>query len=171
MKRTTAQLKMDCLARDHRFEQERLLNLIECRIRRNEIELARGFAEDLFRNEIEFALREKTRRLGKYTRMLLKIMLSLLGLLSVSVICTVLDIRPSFNLLAQVVAILAIIVAILVNSLLVKRFGKAVRRMLDMYEAMRQSFIDRLIEGFLDRGNRDITLRTFSLTVVKQGAH
>ena len=156
MKRTTAQLKMDCLARDHRFEQERLLNLIECRIRRN---------------EIEFALREKTRRLGKYTRMLLKIMLSLLGLLSVSVICTVLDIRPSFNLLAQVVAILAIIVAILVNSLLVKRFGKAVRRMLDMYEAMRQSFIDRLIEGFLDRGNRDITLRTFSLTVVKQGAH
>jgi hypothetical protein len=162
-----AELKTICHERDHRFERERLLNLIECRIRRNEMELARRFAEDLFRNEIEFALREKTRRLGKYTRMLLKIMLSLLGLLLLSVICTVLDIRPSLNLLAQVVAILAIIVAIVVNTLLVSRFGKTVKRMLDMYEALQQSFIDRLIEGFQDRGNPDSTLRTFSLMVVK----
>ncbi|MDA8241903.1 MAG: hypothetical protein M0Z67_16250 [Nitrospiraceae bacterium] len=47
------------------FERQRLLNLIDSNIKRREIERAMGFAEELFKKEIQFALISRTRLLIK----------------------------------------------------------------------------------------------------------
>ena len=159
--------QMICYEEDLNFERERLLNLIDSKIRRNEMGLAKDFAEELFQTEIVFALFKKTERLKKCNSLLVKVMLSMIGALLLSITCMVLNINPVFNLLAQVCTILVIITAVIINSLLVKRFGRAIKMMVDVYETVRQSFIDRLLDSFLTHSSPHMTLKMLSLTVVK----
>ncbi|MGD0883672.1 MAG: hypothetical protein ABSA46_02140 [Thermodesulfovibrionales bacterium] len=149
------------------FERERLLNLIDSKIRRKEMDIAKGFAEELFMTEMEFVVLERMKKLKRYNSMLLKIMRSLLTVLLVSVTCTVLNISPFINLLAQMITILAIISVVGINSLLIKRFGRAMKMTIEGYETVRQSFIDRLLDSFLNNGSPDTALRMLGPTAVK----
>ncbi|HAM51067.1 MAG TPA: hypothetical protein DCP92_10405 [Nitrospiraceae bacterium] len=147
------------------FERERLLNLIDSKIRRKEMEIAKGFAEELFRTEMEFALLGKAKKLRRYNSMILKVMRVLLTVLLMSVTCTVLNIYPFYNLLAQVITILAIISVIGTNSFLIERFGRAMKMTIEGYETVRQSFIDRLLDSFLNNSSPDMALRMLNLNV------
>lgn len=66
------------------FERERLFNLIDTKIRRGEIDVARGLAGELFKTETDFALVKKTRELKKYNDLLLRFLMFLIGVLCMS---------------------------------------------------------------------------------------
>ncbi len=127
------------------FERVRLLNLIESRIRRKEMEAAKGFAEELFRIEIELSLRRRTRRLSRYNNLLLRIIVALVSVLFVCTVFMVLNVRPAFSLIVETFSVLGIISAVMIDSLIVKRFGKALRVLIEVYETQKQFFIERVL--------------------------
>jgi len=149
------------------FQRERLLNLIDSKIRRKEMDVATGFAEELFMTEMEFVVVGRIKKLKKYNTMLVKIMHALLTVLLVSVACTVLHINPFMNLLAQMITILAIISVVGINSLLIHRFGRAMKTIIERYETVRQSFIDGLLDSIVNNGSPESALRLLSRTGVK----
>jgi len=124
------------------FERERLLNLIESRIRRREMDLAEGLAEELFKTEVGFVLLKKMKVLRRYTRLLLRIIFALVSVLLGCTIAMILDMRPSFSLLGQVLAVLGIILAVVVDGFLVKRFEKGLKIIMEVYETQKQPFIE-----------------------------
>jgi hypothetical protein len=127
------------------FERERLLNLIESKVKRNEMDLARGLAEDLFKTEMEFALSVRTKILGKHNRILLKIMLSLISIVLACTAFMVLNIKPSFSLLVQGVTVIALLSTVAIDTLLVRRFERALKTIMEVYETQKQSFIEGVI--------------------------
>ncbi len=131
------------------FERSRLLNLIDSRIRRREIDAAKAFADELFRAEIEFALRKKARMLGKYKNLLLKIIVALVSVLFFCTAFMVLNIRPTFSLMVETFSVLGIISAVMIYSFVVKRFGKALRALIEAYETQRQFFIERMLTHWM----------------------
>jgi hypothetical protein len=162
MKRTAVAVKAFS-EQEMRFERERLLNLINSKIQRREMDVAKGFAEELFDAEVEFALLRKTKRLKRYSSIMLKVMLAFIGVLFVSVACMVLNINPSFHLMTQLCSLLAIISLILLNALLVRRFEYGVRMIVDAYETVKKSFAERVISSLMDCGRADVTLEHFGL--------
>jgi hypothetical protein len=127
------------------FERQRLLNLIDSKIRRREIESAMGFAEELFRSEVQYALIRRTRFLIKSTAALRKIIAVLLGVFFVFTVMTVLNIRPFFSLVGETVALTGIVSGIVVDRLLAKRLAKAVAVIMDVYENGRDTFVERIL--------------------------
>ena len=140
------------------FERERLLNLIDSRIRRNEFARARAFAEELFRAEVEFAVRRKTRRYGRYNRILLHDVVLLIGIFLGSLVCMVLNIKPVLCLLVATGTIGAIFSMILFNALLMKRFERLLRNKMERYENLRQVFIEMLLGTFATKMDVDHSL-------------
>ena len=147
-----------------RFERERLLILINSKIQRREIDIAKMFAEELFDAEVEFALRGKTKRLKRYSRIVCEIVLALIGVLFVSAACMVLNINPSFHLMTQLCSLLAIVALILFNALLVRRFEYGVWIIADAYETVKKSFADKVISSLMDCGRADVTIEHFGLS-------
>jgi len=137
--------KRSSLEQEITFERERLLNLIDSKIKRNEIDLAKSLAEELFKAEMEFALSIKTKILGKHNRILLKIMLSLIGIVLACTFLMVLNIRPSFNLLVQGITVIALLSTVMIDTFLVRRFERALRTIVEVYETKKQSFIEGVI--------------------------
>lgn len=127
------------------FERERLLNLIDSRIKRGEMALAKGLAEELFKTEMEFALSVRTKILGKHNRILLKIMLSLIIIVLACTAFMVLNIRPSFSLLVQVVTVIALLSTIIIDAFLVRRFERALKTIMEACETQKQSFVEGVI--------------------------
>lgn len=127
------------------FERQRLLNLIDSKIKRRETESAKGFAEELFKREIQFALVNRTRLLRKCNAALLKIIAALIGLFFVCTASTVLNMRPSFSLAVEAVAVLGIVSAFVVDGFLVRRLEKEVRMIMDVYETRRHNFVKRVL--------------------------
>jgi hypothetical protein len=127
------------------FERERLLNLIDSKIKRKEMDAAKGVAEELFKTEVKFALLKKTRILARYNNLLLRM---IFGLISVLFFCTafmVLNIKPAFSLLVEAFSVLGIISAVVIDSLLVKKFEKTVRAIMEVYETRKQFFIEKVL--------------------------
>ena len=127
------------------FERERLLNLIDSKVKRKEMDIARGLAEELFKTEIGYALLRKMRMLRKHTDLLLKVIFALVSVLVVCTVAMILNIRPSFGLLGQGLAIMGIILAVTVDAFLVKRFERALKGFADAYETWKQSFVERVL--------------------------
>jgi len=127
------------------FERERLLNLIDSKIKRDEMDLARGLAEELFKTEIEFALSVRTRILRKHNRILLKILFSLISIVLACTFCMVLNIRPSFSLLVQAVTVIAFLSTVAIDAFLVRRFERGLKTIIEVYETKKQSFIEGVI--------------------------
>jgi len=127
------------------FERERLLNLIDSRIKRNEIGLAKGLAEELFRAEMEFALSARTRILGRHNRIVLKIMHSLICIVLGCTFFMVLNIRPSFSLLVEAVTVIALLSTVAIDTFLVRRFERALRTIIEVCDTKKQSFIEGVI--------------------------
>lgn len=149
------------------YERERLLNLIDSRLRRKERDVAMGLAEELFRTEIAFALLMKTRRVRKYNRLLLRIIVALGIILFMCTTFMVLNIRPSFSLIIQSSAALGIVAAIFIDSLLNKRFEKALAIIDDVCETGKQSFIERVLTCGMKCGDSEEWRRLCSLTMIK----
>ncbi len=124
------------------FERERLLNLIDSKIKRKEMDLAKGLAEELFKAEVGFALRKNMQMLRRYTNLLLRIIFVLVSFLLACTIALVLNVRPSFSLLGQVLAMLGIILAVVADAFLVKRFERVPQMIVEMYETQKQLFIE-----------------------------
>ncbi len=137
------------------FERQRLLNLIDSKVKRKEMESAREFAEELFRKEIHFALLKTTRLLRRCNSAILKIIVALLGVFFVCTASTVLNIRPSFSLAVEAAAVIGIVSAFVVGGLLVKRLEKALRVIMDMYETRRHVFIEMVLTRGGERVNSD----------------
>ncbi len=126
-------------------ERQRLLNLIDSKIKRKEIESAAGLAEGLFKKELQFALISRTRLLIKYNAALLKILVVLLGVFSVFTILTVLNIRPFLSLVAEAVATAGIVSGVVVDRFLAKRLAREVAIIMDVYETGRETFVKRVL--------------------------
>ena len=129
------------------FERQRLLNLICSRLKRREVDIAEGFAEELFKKELEYALTKKTRLLRKYNNVLLKVIFAQLGVLFICTASMVLNIRPSFSLLVQAFSIAGIVSAFAVDGFLVKKFERTVRAIMDAYEMRKQYFVERVLSA------------------------
>lgn len=132
------------------FERERLLNLIDSKIKRNEMDLARNLAEELFKAEMEFALSVRTKLLGKYNWILLKILLSLINIVLTCTFFMVLNIRPSFSLLVQTVTVIALLSTVAIYTFLVRRFERTLKTIMEVYEKQKQSFIEGVITNGID---------------------
>ncbi|MEW5744758.1 MAG: hypothetical protein AB1805_04870 [Nitrospirota bacterium] len=130
------------------FERRRLLNLIECRIRRNEVERARQHAEELFNTELEFELLRNTKRVVRYNGVLVNIIGFLMCVVLLLTAAAVLNIEPSFSLIAEAAVMLSIVFLLMVDSFIVRRFEKTLRRLMDKYEIDKQSFIYRTVDMF-----------------------
>jgi hypothetical protein len=127
------------------FERQRLLNLIDSKIKRREIDSAMGFAEELFKSEIQYALIRRTSLLIKCTAALRNIIAVLLGVFFVSTVMTVLNISPFFSLVAEAVALTGIVSGIVVDTLIAKRLAKAVAMIMHIYETERETFVKRIL--------------------------
>jgi hypothetical protein len=127
------------------FERQRLLNLIDSKVKRREIESAVRFAEELFKKEVKYALIRRTRVLTKYSDMLWQIIVVLLNGFFVFTVLTVLNIRPFFSLAAEVVALIGIVSGVVVEKFLAKRLAKAVEIIMDVYETRREAFVERVL--------------------------
>ncbi len=149
------------------FERQRLLNLIESKVKRKEMESARGFAEELFKREIQFALIKRTRLLTRCNSALLKVIVVLLGVFFVFTALTVLNIRPFFSLVVEAVAMIGIVSAFVVDSFLVKRLEKAVEMIMDVYETRRQFFIEKVLTSGAENVDPEDWLRARGLTMIK----
>ncbi len=142
------------------FERERLLNLIDCKVKRKDMEIAMNLADELFRAEMEFALMRKTRQLKKYNALILRIIFLMLTVLFAAMTFMVMNINPSFNLLVQAVAMLSIISSVVVNAILINRFTKTVAMMMDAYEVEKQTFIQKLLDNLINCGNSKVKYQT-----------
>jgi hypothetical protein len=150
------------------FERGRLLNLIDSKIRREELEAAKGFAEELFTTEIRFALLKKTRKVARYSGLLLTIMLVLLSVVFICTVSMVLNIRPAFSLVVGAFSVLGIISALVLNSLLMKGFEKTVRALIEVCETRKQFFVERMLEcGMKCRSTEDYWQRLSVITAVE----
>lgn len=149
------------------FERQRLLNLIDSSVKRSELESAKGFAEELFKREIQFALFKRTRLLRRCNAALLNIIVALLGIFFVCTASTVLNIRPSFNLVAEGVVVLGIISVFVVDSFLVKRLEKAVKMIMDVYDNRRQIFVESVLAEGAEYIDPEVWLRVYVPTMIK----
>lgn len=137
--------------REFGFERERLLNLIDSRVERKEIDIARSLAEELFRIEVGISLRRKTRALKKYNALLLRIMSFLISVVFISFLLTVLNINPVLSLLVEGGAVVLTLFAILINALLAKHFEKAIETILNMDDSLKEASVERLLNSFPGR--------------------
>ncbi len=151
----------------HDFERERLFNLIESKIRRRDRESAAIFAEELFRTEVEFAIFRKTKELKSYTTLLLKIILLMIAVILAAAIFMAMNINPSFNLVVQTVAVVLIISFVALDTVLVKRFERALDSMMEAYETRKQSFIKCVTDSAEDQRMPDIARQLECLTPPK----
>ena len=149
------------------FERGRLLNLIDSKIRRKEMDAAKGFAEELFRIEIEFALRKKARMLSKYKNLLLRIIVALVSVLFICTAFMVLNIRPAFSLVIETFTVLGIISAVMIYAFLGKRFGKALRVLIEAYETQKQFFIERVLTHLMKCGSPEDWQRLCTITAIE----
>ena len=132
------------------FERQRLLNLIDSKIKRREIEIAIGFAEELFKKEVQYALIRRTRLLIKCSAMLWKIIMVLIGGFFVFTVLTVLNIRPFCSLTAGAVALGSIVSGLIVDRFLAKRLAKAAEIIMEIYETRREAFVERVLTNGLE---------------------
>lgn len=142
----------DRLEKELDAERRRLLNLIECRMRRNEVENAREHAEELFRRELQFELLATTQRIVRYNGVLVNVIGFLLCMVLAFAACAVLNIAPSLSLIAEAFIILSIFLLVSVESLIARRFEKTLRKVMDRYEAEKQSYIYKTVGMFTGVG-------------------
>ncbi|HEX8947394.1 MAG TPA: hypothetical protein VF790_00455 [Dissulfurispiraceae bacterium] len=131
------------------YERERLLNLIESRVKRNELESARTYAGELFNRETEYELLRGAKRVIRFNRLLFKGISSLVCALVVFAAFAVLDIEPSRSLVAGALVIFFIISLIAVDALIVRRFEDAFEATIEKYETEKQSFVGRVCGEFM----------------------
>ena len=157
-----------CTEKKLDFERERILNLIGSRIRRQDIEIARKLAEDLYNVEIGCALHRVIVKLKRYNKLTFLLFILTFPVLLASITLTVLGLSPSFYLLVFAAVLLFIVSSLLINALLVRRFEKNVADIVCAYETKKHNFVARLIERFMESCGNDDAQTSLSLPVIKR---
>ena len=148
-------------------EFDRLLNLIDSRLKRKEVALAEEFAEELLENAMNHLLRQKAAKMNKLNRVLLFIMKLLLVIVFVSLLFTVMNIQPFFGLKVFVAGCSMIALLVVVNYYLFRRFWRGVHLMLETYEKESRRFIGLLLDSVRVTGNPETALDIFRLSMMR----
>ncbi len=158
----------DFSEKDLDFERERLLNLISSKISRKDFDIAQNLAGDLYDVEVAFALRRKIRKLIRFNRIVLLLIILTLPVIIASMTFAVLGHRPFFYIEVLAAAILVIVAFILLNAMLVRHFGKTRSMILEAYDVRKRNFV-----GFLTRHycKEQDPGREFSMTAIKREIH
>jgi hypothetical protein len=149
------------------FERDRLVNLINSKIRRNEMSCAQDLAVELFKTEVEFTLLRKTKKLNRYNNLCLNTIFFLICLLVLSIACTVLNIKPLFFFMVNAIMILIICSAFIFNAFLVRQFEQGIRKIVDAYEILQQSFTEKLLNSLKNPSYPVLSRNLFTLEVIK----
>jgi hypothetical protein len=148
-------------------EFDRLLNLIDSRLKRKEVALAEEFAAELLENAMNFLIRQKAAKMNRQNRILLFIMKLLLLIASAALFCTVMNIQPFFGLKVFIAGGSMIAVLVVVNYFLFRRFWQGVHLMIATYERESQRFIGLLLDSVRVQGNPETALDMFRLSMMR----
>lgn len=135
----------DISDREMAFERERLLNLIECRLQRQELGLAQEHAAELFSREREFELLRKARQLARLNRLCSRAIFALACIFCLFTIGTVLNIGR-FVITAIGGIALSVLSVVSFEAFIARRYEKAMTSLRDFEDAERQLFIRKVIE-------------------------
>ena len=149
------------------FEIERLLNLIDSRLKRKEFALAEEYAEELLEKVMNFFLRQKAARMNKLNRFLLLIMKLILLIVFASLFCMVMNIQPLLGLKVFVAGVIVIAFLVLVNYYLFGRFYQGIHLMTEIYEKEGKRFIDLLLDSVRVNNNPETALNMFRLAMMR----
>jgi len=149
------------------FEIERLLNLIDSRLKRKEFALAEEYAEELLEKVMNFFLRQKAARMNKLNRVLLIIMKLILLIVFASLFCMVMNIQPLLGLKVFVAGVIVIAFLVLVNYYLFGRFYQGIHLMTEIYEKESKRFIDLLLDSVRVNNNPETALNMFRLAMMR----
>jgi len=149
------------------FEIERLLNLIDSRLKRKEFALAEEYAEELLEKVMNFFLRQKAARMNKLNRVLLIIMKLILLIVFASLFCMVMNIQPLLGLKVFVAGVVVIAFLVLVNYYLFGRFYQGIHLMTEIYEKEGKRFIDLLLDSVRVNNNPETALNMFRLAMMR----
>ena len=149
------------------FEIDRLLNLIDSRLRRKEVVLAEEFAEELLEKAMNFLLHQKAARMNKLNRFLLLIMKLLLLVVFASLFCMIMNIQPLLGLKVFVSGVIMIALLVVVNYYLFGRFYQGIHFMTETYEKESKRFKDLLLDSVRVNNNPETALNMFRLAMMR----
>ena len=148
-------------------EIDRLLNLIDSRLKREEVALAEEFAEELLEKAMNFLLHQKAARMNKLNRFLLLIMKLLLLVVFASLFCMIMNIQPLLGLKVFVSGVIMIALLVVVNYYLFGRFYQGVHFMTETYEKESKRFKDLLLDSVRVNNNPETALSMFRLAMMR----
>lgn len=147
------------------FERERLCNLIDSRLRRQEIDQAEMIAEELLSAELGFIVRSKVGQLKRLSRLFAETACWLIGGIMIAMLLMIMDINPFLWLKILAVKTVSVVVALVLKVVVVGRICTVLHLMVDSYEQVREAFVARLLDSVRLRGNPDAVLAQFSDSV------
>jgi len=148
-------------------EIDRLLNLIDSRLKREEVALAEEFAEELLEKAMNFLLHQKAARMNKLNRFLLLIMKLLLLVVFASLFCMIMNIQPLLGLKVFVSGVIMIALLVVVNYYLFGRFYRGIHFMTETYEKESKRFKDLLLDSVRVNNNPETALNMFRLAMMR----
>jgi hypothetical protein len=148
-------------------ETDRLLNLIDSRLRRKEIALAEELAEELLARTMNGLVRQKAAGMRRLNRFLLFIMQLLLLKVFASLVCMVMDIQPLLGLTVFTAGVIMIALLIVLNYYLFDRFCRAIHIMTELYDKESRRFTDLLLDRVRVNDNPETALAMFRLSMMR----
>jgi hypothetical protein len=148
-------------------EAERLLNLINSRLRRKEVALAEKFAEELLDKTMKFLLQQKVARMNRLNRFLFFSMQVLLLIVFASVVCMVMDIHPHIGLKVFAAGFSVIALLAMLNFYLFGRFCQGIQSMTETYTTESKRFVNLLLDSIRGNNNPETALEMFRLAIMR----
>jgi hypothetical protein len=148
-------------------EADRLLNLIDCRLRRKEVAHAEEVAEELLAKSMYLLLYQRAARMHKLNRVLLVIMKLLLFVVSASLVFMVRNIQPLLWLKIFASGAVMIVLLIVLNYYLFGRFYRAVHVMTETYRKENRRFRDLLLDSVRVNNDPESALQMFRLSMMR----
>jgi hypothetical protein len=148
-------------------EVERLLNLIDSRLRRKEVALAEKFAEELLDKTMKFLLHQKVARMNRLNRFLFGSMQLLLLIVFASVVCMVMNIQPHTGLKVFAAGFIVIALLAMLNFYLFGRFCQGMQSMTETYMTESKRFVNLLLESVRGDNNPETALDMFRLAIMR----
>ncbi len=127
------------------FEEKRLCVLIDSKVQRKELNAVRDLAEELFEVDAKAALHKRARSARKYSRLLLKTSMFLLGTLAALILLMVINHRPFLDLTAGIFVLCIILSAVTTNIFIVRHYRRRIRSLAYDYERAKAAFVSRVV--------------------------
>ncbi len=128
------------------FEEKRLCVLIDSKVRRKELDEVRDLAEELFEVDARAAMQKKARSARKYSRLMLKTVMFLLGTLAALILMMIMNLRPFLDLTAGMYVLCIILSAVIINISIVRHYRHALRGLAYAYGRAKEAFVSRVVD-------------------------